>query len=59
MKYGYLGPDGTFSEAAVRKLAKPPFVSGAPAAVVEEHRRRQTDAASRLEKLRGMLEALG
>ena len=46
-------------EMATRKLANPQFVSGAPPAVVEEHRRRQTDAEARLEKLRGMLEALG
>ena len=46
-------------DAAVKKLGNPQFVSGAPAAVVEEHRRRQTDAEARLEKLRGMLEALG
>ncbi len=46
-------------EMATRKLANPQFVSGAPPAVVEEHRRRQTDAEARLEKLCGMLEALG
>ncbi len=46
-------------DAAVKKLGNPQFVSGAPPAVVEEHRRRQTDAEARLEKLRGMLEALG
>ena len=46
-------------EMAVRKLANPNFVSGAPPAVVEEHRGRQTDAEARLKKLRGMLEALG
>ena len=46
-------------EAATRKLANPQFVGGAPPAVVEEHRKRQTDAEARLEKLRGMLDALG
>ncbi len=46
-------------DAAVKKLGNPQFVSGAPPDVVEEHRRRQADAEARLEKLRGMLEALG
>ena len=45
-------------DAATRKLASPQFVQGAPPAVVEEHRRRQAEAESRLQKLRGMLEAL-
>ncbi len=43
---------------APAKLGNAQFVSGAPPAVVAEHRRRQADAEARLEKLRGMLAAL-
>ncbi len=46
-------------EAASRKLASEQFVNHAPAAVVEEHRRRQADAQAKLAKLRAMLTALG
>lgn len=45
-------------QAAIRKLASEQFVAHAPPEVVEEHRKRQADAATRLAKLREMLAAL-
>lgn len=45
-------------QAAMRKLASEQFVSNAPPEVVEEHRKRQADAGTRLVKLREMLAAL-
>jgi valyl-tRNA synthetase len=44
--------------AARKKLANQNFVSRAPAAVVEEHRKRETDFSGRLEQLRERLAAL-
>ncbi len=46
-------------EAAGKKLSNPQFVDHAPAAVVAEHRQRQTDAGAKLAKLREMLAGLG
>jgi valyl-tRNA synthetase len=46
-------------DAARKKLANPNFVAGAPPEVVAEHRQRETDAETKLTKLRGMIEALG
>ena len=41
------------------KLGSETFVNGAPAAVVEDHRKRQSDWSTRLGQLRKMLESLG
>jgi valyl-tRNA synthetase len=41
-----------------KKLANQNFVGRAPAAVVEEHRKRETDFSARLEQLRDRLGAL-
>ena len=41
------------------KLSSETFVNGAPAAVVEDHRKRQSDWSTRLGQLRKMLELLG
>ena len=46
-------------QAAVKKLGSEQFVNHAPPAVVAEHRQRQADNEAKLEKLRGMLAALG
>ncbi|MDQ6656447.1 MAG: valine--tRNA ligase, partial [Verrucomicrobiota bacterium] len=46
-------------ETVGRKLANESFVSGAPAAVVAEHRKRASDFRARLEQLQGMRTALG
>ena len=40
------------------KLSSETFVSGAPAAVVEEHRKRETDWQSKLAEIRRVAEAL-
>ena len=44
--------------ATERKLGNENFVNNAPAAVVTEHRQRQTDLQGKLAKLRDMLGAL-
>ena len=41
------------------KLGSETFVNGAPAAVVEDHRKRQSDWSTRLGQLQKMLESLG
>jgi valyl-tRNA synthetase len=45
-------------EQTRRKLSNESFVSGAPAAVVEEHRKRESDFTARLAQLQQMLGAL-
>ncbi|HEX8280869.1 MAG TPA: class I tRNA ligase family protein, partial [Chthoniobacterales bacterium] len=45
-------------ETVRRKLSNENFVNGAPAAVVEEHRKRQADFASRLAQLQQLRDAL-
>jgi valyl-tRNA synthetase len=46
-------------EGTRRKLSNEAFVSNAPAAVVEEHRKRAADFEQRLAQLQKMLDALG
>jgi valyl-tRNA synthetase len=41
-----------------KKLANENFVNRAPAAVVEEHRKRETDFLGRLEQLRDRLSSM-
>jgi valyl-tRNA synthetase len=45
-------------ETVRRKLSNDSFVSGAPAAVVEEHRKREADFRARLEQLQQLRDAL-
>ena len=58
-----LGKEITKTEAELvtvrKKLANENFVSNAPAAVVAEHRQRETDFAERLEQLQRMRDSLG
>ena len=42
-----------------KKLANENFVANAPAAIVAEHRQRETDFAARLAQLQQMLDSLG